>query len=210
MQRFYTPRMELQLPGSCAVIAAIMRMPIACFDPFAGLARQILDAIQAMPFPAMQSLLGPAFPDGNHNYWKSTLQAEFSDEAISIVVEHGNRMRSPLSALVIEYYGGAAGRVAGDATAFPYRHLPWDVLMVAQWTDPSESSLHRQWARDGEDALRPFAGGGHLLSALDADDTASTAFGPNLSRLSAIKAKYDPDNFFHVNQNIKPSLAQSV
>ena len=87
---------------------------------------------------------------------------------------------------------------------------PWDVLMVAQWTNPAESASHRAWARDAEDALRPFFAGAHLLAALDVDDSAPTAFGANLPRLSAIKAKYDPNNFFRVNQNIKPSLAQSV
>ena len=96
----------------------------------------MVDTIQALPFPAMQALLAPSFPDGNHNYWKSTLQRELSDDAIDAIVEHANRMTSPLSAVVLEYYGGAAGRVPSDATAFPHRDLPWDILFIAQWTDP--------------------------------------------------------------------------
>ncbi len=166
----------------------------------------IVDGVQAMPFPMMQSLLGASFPDGNHNYWKSRLQRELSDEAISAIVEHANRLNSPLSVVVFEYYGGAAGRVSSEATAFPHRHLPWDILFLAQWTDPAQSDMHRDWARSGEEVLQPFSENAHLLSALDveAEDVVKTAFGSNLPRLAAIKKKYDPSNFFRVNHNIAP------
>jgi FAD/FMN-containing dehydrogenase len=166
----------------------------------------ILDGIQAMPFSAMQSLLTPSFPDGNHNYWKSTLQRELSDDAISAIVDHANRLSSPLSFVVLEYYGGAAGRVSSEATAFPHRNLPWDILFLAQWTNPAQTNMHRDWARSGEEILRPFSENAHLLSALDveADDVIKTAFGPNWPRLAAIKKKYDPTNFFRVNHNINP------
>ena len=160
----------------------------------------------------MQALLAPSFPDGNHNYWKSTLQRELSDDAINAIVEHANRMRSPLSAVIIEYYAGAAGRVPSHATAFPHRDLPWDILFIAQWTDPAETVAHREWARSGEESLRPFSANAHLLSALDVEpeDVIDTAFGPNLPRLAAIKTKYDPTNFFRVNYNIKPALTESA
>jgi len=120
-------------------------------------------------------------------------------------------MRSPLSFVVVEYYGGAAGRVPKDATAFPHRDLPWDILFTAQWTDLAETPAQRDWARSGEEALRPFAANAHLLSALDVEgeDVINTAFGANLPRLAAVKKKYDPTNFFRVNQNIKPGLAQA-
>jgi hypothetical protein len=158
----------------------------------------------------MQSLLGPSFPDGNYNYWKSTLQRNLSDDAVALIVEHGNRMTSPLSAVVLEYYGGAASRVPKDATAYPHRDLPWDILFIAQWADPALTAAQRDWARSGEDILRPFSANAHLLSALDieSEEVIHTAFGPNLSRLSEVKKKYDPANFFRVNQNIRPELAR--
>jgi FAD binding domain/Berberine and berberine like len=173
-------------------------------QPLRKFGNPILDGIQAMPFPTMQSLLGPSFPDGNHNYWKSTLQQELPDDAISAIVEHANRLQSPLSFVVLEYYGGAAGRISSEATAFPHRHLPWDILFIAQWADPAQTDAHRDWARSGEEMLRPFSANAHLLSALDieTEDVIKTAFGPNLSRLAAIKKKYDPSNFFRVNHNI--------
>jgi len=177
-------------------------------QPLRKFGSPILDGIQAMPFPVMQSLLSPSFPDGNHNYWKSTLQHELPDDAIAAIVEHSNRLSSPLSFVVLEYYGGAAGRVPSDATAFPHRSLPWDILFCAQWTDPVQTNMHRDWARSGEEILRPFSQNAHLLSALDVEgeDVIKTAFGPNLTRLAAIKRKYDPANFFRVNQNIKSGI----
>ena len=173
-------------------------------QPLRKFGSPIVDGIQPMPFPAMQSLLAPSFPDGNHNYWKSTLQRGLSDDAVSAIVEHANRLRSPLSFVVFEYYGGAAGRISSEATAFPHRHLPWDILFLAQWTDPGQTNLHRDWARSGEELLRPFSENAHLLSALDVEpeDVIKSAFGTNLSRLAAIKKKYDSANFFRVNHNI--------
>lgn len=164
--------------------------------PLRSFRAPVLDAIQPMPFPTMQSLLGPSFPNGNHNYWKSTLQRNLTDDAIAVIVDHANRMTSPLSAIVLEYYGGAAGRVAEDATAYPHRALPWDILFIAQWTDLAQTTAQRDWARSGEEILRPFSANAHLLSALDieSEEVIHTAFGPNLARLSAVKKKYDPTN----------------
>jgi FAD/FMN-containing dehydrogenase len=180
--------------------------------PIRGFGSPVMDAIQRMPFPAMQSMIAPSFPDDNHNYWKSSMLRELPDEAVSTVIERANRMTSPLSMIVIEHYGGAAGRVASDATAFAHRDLPWDIVIAAQWKDPAESPRHRDWARDTEQVLQPFAARAHLLGALDAEsqEIINTAFGANLPRLAAIKSKYDPTNFFRVNQNIRPAMAQTA
>jgi hypothetical protein len=111
---------------------------------------------------------------------------------------------------VIEHYAGAAGPVPNDATAYPHRHLPWDIIFGSQWTDPTETATHRDWARFGEERLQAFSANAHLLSALDveSEEIIHTAFGPNLARLTAVKKKYDPTNFFRVNQNIRPELAR--
>ncbi|HXJ87942.1 MAG TPA: FAD-binding oxidoreductase [Candidatus Binatia bacterium] len=196
------------IPCYCGNVADGERV----LQPLRKFGSPILDGIQPMPFPAMQSLLAASFPDGNHNYWKSTLQRELPDDAISAIVEHTNGLQSPLSCTVLEYYGGAAGRLSNDATAFPHRHLPWDILFIAQWTDSVQTKLHRDWARTGEEILRPFSQNAHLLSALDveADDVIKTAFGSNLARLAAIKKKYDPTNFFRVNQNIRPGTQEAA
>jgi hypothetical protein len=167
----------------------------------------LLDAIQPMPFPMMQKLLDDAFPDGTQNYWKSTFVTELSDEVIDLIVEGANKAQSPLSAVVIEFYGGAAGRVGTSETAFAQRQSEYDIGIMAQWTDPAENNTHIGWARDLSDALSPYSSGRYLLNFLseESPDTIKSAFGDNYSRLAEVKKKYDPENFFSLNQNIKPA-----
>jgi hypothetical protein len=166
----------------------------------------MMDAIQPLPFPQMQTMLDAAFPDGNHNYWKSTFLREFSDEAIDVLVEHAKRATSPLSAVVVEYYGGAAGRVSVSESAFAQRHAQYSINITAQCTDPGESLRQSEGARGLADSMRPFSSGGYLLNFLgdEGEDTIKATFGPNYDRLRAVKKKYDPKNFFSLNQNIKP------
>jgi FAD/FMN-containing dehydrogenase len=167
----------------------------------------LLDAIQPMPFPGMQSLLDGAFPDGHQNYWKSTFLQALSDEAIDLLVAHANRAPSPLSSVVIEYYGGAASRFGVAETAFVHRAAHYYVGILAQWTDPEASPRHTAWARFLADALRPYASGAYLLNFLgeEGNDTIRAAFGENYPRLVEVKNRYDPTNFFRLNQNITPT-----
>ncbi|HTW26775.1 MAG TPA: FAD-binding oxidoreductase [Acetobacteraceae bacterium] len=176
--------------------------------PVRGFATPLLDAIQPMPFPAMQSLLDPAFPEGTRNYWKSSFLRELSDQAIDTIVDHGNRALSPLSAIVIEFYGGAAGRPGHPDTAFAQRQAAFNVGVMAQWTDPAENERNIAWTRAAIEALSPYRREGYLLNFLDEEgsDAVREAFGANYTRLAALKAKYDPDNFFRLNQNVPPAL----
>jgi hypothetical protein len=168
----------------------------------------MVDAIQPMPFPQMQTSLDAAFPGGNHNYWKSTFLRELSDDAIAILVEHANRATSPLSGVVIEYYGGVASRIGVSETAFAQRQAQYSVLILAQWVDPGESHHHIEWARGLSDSMRPFSSGAYFLNYLgeEGEDAIKAAFGSNYDRLMAVKKKYDPKNFFCLNQNIKPEV----
>jgi FAD/FMN-containing dehydrogenase len=213
-------------PEELTAYAALITTPdghpavavIACYcgDPAQGklvlrplreFGSPLMDAVQPMPFPAIQKLLDGAFPDGTQNYWKSDFVREMSDEVIDLIVTHANRMKSPLSAVVIEYYGGAAGRIGISQTAFAQRQAEYDIRFMAQWTDLTEKEVHVAWARDMADALRPHASGGHLLNFLgeESPDMIQAAFGPNYARLAQVKKKYDPTNFFSINQNIKPA-----
>jgi FAD/FMN-containing dehydrogenase len=167
----------------------------------------LADAFQPMPFPVLQSMLDAAFPDGNLNYWKSTFMGEFPDAAIDVAVEHANRATSPLTAVVIEYYGGAAGRIPSNATAFPHRRMYYDFGILTQWSSPAETAAQIDWTRRFSDAMKPFSSGAYLLSFLDQepDEIIKAAFGSNYDRLGAVKKKYDPTNFFRVNHNIRPA-----
>lgn len=167
----------------------------------------LLDAVQLMPFPAMQQLLDGGFPDGSHNYWKASFVPKLTDQVIDLLVEHGNRMRSPMSAVVIEFYGGAPARIGANESAFAQRAAEFNVAMIAQWADPAETATHVAWARDMYDAFEPHSSGMHLLNFQSeaGDDMVRTAFGKNYARLAEVKRKYDPANFFSLNQNIAPT-----
>ena len=175
--------------------------------PLREFATPLLDAIQPMPFPMMQQLLDGAAPHGLHNYWKSTFLRDLSDTAIDEIVTHANRATSPLSAVIIEQYGGAQSRIADDATAFAHRHEGYDMAIAAVWTPAEESDRHIAWARGFAEAMTPHRSGAYLLNFLgeESDDTIRAAFGVNYDRLVEIKTKYDPTNFFRRNQNVKPA-----
>jgi hypothetical protein len=99
-------------------------------------------------------------------------------------------------------------RVAPDATAFAYRNSDFAPMMAGFWNDPSEADANLTWVREFSDALRPLGAGGGYINFMDADDSPRTAdnYGQNWARLRQVKAKWDPDNVFHINQNIPPAL----
>jgi hypothetical protein len=177
--------------------------------PLRDFATPVLDALGPLPFPAMQSLLDDAFPAGNHNYWKSAFLPDLSDEAISVLVEHAQRVTSPMTAVVVEYYGGAASRVGNTETAFAHREAQYSIGILSQWPGTEDAQPHIDWTRGLADALKPFGSGAYLLNFLDVegDDVIRAAFGQNYARLVEVKNKYDPSNFFQVNHNISPTAA---
>src|SRR6516165_12054665 len=117
----------------------------------------MVDMIQPLPFPQIQTLLDAGFPDGNHNYWKSAFLREFGNDVIAIVVQYANRVTSPLSGVVVEYYGGAASRVAVSEAAFAQGRAQYCINIPAQWTHAGESRRHIEWARGLADSIRTFS-----------------------------------------------------
>ena len=167
----------------------------------------MLDAIEAMPFPVMQSMLEQSFPDKSYNYWKSTFVKSFSDDVIDLLIEHMERPKSPLTTVVIEYYAGAPTRVPVAETAFPHRDHLYYINIMPQWLEPADNDQHVAWARGLFDALRPYSNGAYLPNFFsdEVPEQSRVAYGDNYARLAALKAKYDPTNFFSLNQNIKPT-----
>jgi len=175
-------------------------------EPLRAFGSPLLDAIQPMPFPVMQRLADEASPDNVHNYWKSTFLNELSDETIDLIVEHGNRVESPLTHVLIQLFNGQVGRVGNADTAFAQRQAGYNVGIEAKWIDPAESEKHTTWARAFSEALKPHSGKAYLLNFLgDEDpDLVRGAFGSSHARLVELKTKYDPTNFFSLNQNVEP------
>ncbi|MFC0396877.1 FAD-binding oxidoreductase [Paraburkholderia rhizosphaerae] len=166
----------------------------------------VLDGIEPMPFPVMQSLIEQSFPDKSYNYWKSTFVKAIDDDTIDLLIEHAARTTSPLTSVIIEYYAGAPTRVEPTQTAFAHRAPQYNINLTAQWLDAAETDQHIGWTRALFDALRPQSTGAYLPNFFsdEVPDQAKVAFGANYARLAALKTKYDPTNFFSLNQNIKP------
>jgi hypothetical protein len=174
--------------------------------PLRAFGSPVFDAIQPMPFPMMQKLVDQMSPDGTHNYWRSTFIRGLSDEVIDLLIEHGNRMESRLSRIVIQFFGGAAGRVGPADTAFAQRQAEYNIGIETQWTDAAESEKHIVWTRTLSDAPKPYSSYAYLLNFIcdEEPDAIRAAFGSNHARLVELKTKYDPTNFFSLNQNVAP------
>ena len=111
-----------------------------------------------------------------------------------------------MTACILEHIGGAASRVAPDATAYPHRAAGFNLLILTQWTDPADTEANIAWTRETFEALRPHMARRRYVNYLSADDGGYVrdAYGPNYERLLTIKRRYDPDNLFRLNQNIDP------
>jgi hypothetical protein len=191
------------VPGHCGPLAdgekAVQK--IKAFGP------PILDVIGPMPYSALNGMMDAAFPKGALNYWKAQFLAELSDGAIDTLVGCFEACPSPMSMIVLEHFHGAATRVPVTDTACTLRTAGFNAVIISQWTDPTESDRHIAWARDTFSALQPYFGQTRYMNYLADDesgDPAAAVYGPNYARLRELKRKYDPDNFFHVNVNIKP------
>ena len=181
----------------------------AAMRPLKGFGSPVLDALAPMPYCQLNGMLDAGYPKGAFNYWKSSFLAQLSNDAIDIIVESFARCPTPMCQMLIEYLHGAATRVGVSDTAFPVRAEGYNFLVLGQWTEPSISDRCIAWTRQTYAAMAPFFATARYVNYLDEDDVGdpvAAAYGPNYRRLQQLKAKYDPENFFHMNQNIRPAL----
>jgi FAD/FMN-containing dehydrogenase len=160
-----------------------------------------------MPYTAVNQMLDAAYPRGAFNYWKSNFLAELRDDAIDAIADAYDRCSSTMSDLVLEHFHGAVTRVGVGDTAFPHRTVGENFLVLAQWTTPSDGDRCKAWARETYAMMQPYFSKARYVNYLDDDETGdpvAAAYGPNYERLRRLKAKYDPTNFFYLNQNIRP------
>jgi FAD/FMN-containing dehydrogenase len=174
--------------------------------PLKSQGRPIMDALGPMPYVAQQRLFDGGFPTGAYYYTKGDFLADLTDEAIEVFAEYARTKPSAASGVLVQTACGAASRVASGAMAFAHRQFPYAPVIVSEWVDAADSEKNVGWARDFWRALHPFAGDGVYVNDLSHDDgdRVRMAYGSNYERLAALKKKYDPDNFFHLNPNIKP------
>jgi FAD/FMN-containing dehydrogenase len=166
----------------------------------------VMDAIGAMPYCQVNTMLDAAYPRGALNYWKSNFLSSLSDEAIRTMIDCFAKCPTPMGQLLLEHFHGAVTRVGVTDTAFPHRAVGYNLLVLSEWMDRKDNNACTAWARESYTAMQPFMGSSRYVNYLGDDeqsDAVGTAYGPNYRRLQELKAKYDPENFFHMNQNIR-------
>jgi FAD/FMN-containing dehydrogenase len=165
------------------------------------------DMVGRVPYPVANTGVDWLFQKGTLNYWKSAFFSELTDAAITILIDAFASAPTELCALVIEDFHGAVTRIDPTATAYPHRERGHNLLLISQWTDPRDTDACIAWARSTFEALSPHMADRSYTNYLPADDydQVRQAYGVNYQRLVELKRRYDPNNFFHLNQNIDPS-----
>ena len=176
------------------------------FKPIRQFSPPAIDFAGPIPFPALQSMFDPLYPPGQQWYWRSDFFKTYNDQAIDLQVKYARQLPNPYSTTHIYPINGAAQHLGNQDTAWGYRDANFAQVIVGVDPDPANNAHMIQWAKDYWLALHPHsAGGGYVNMIMDEGvEGVKGAYGGNYARLAQVKAKYDPHNFFHVNQNIKP------
>jgi FAD/FMN-containing dehydrogenase len=178
----------------------------AATRPMRTVGRPLLDHVGPAPFPVVQSTFDGLFVPGLQWYWRADNFTELSDEAIVRTVEHGSKIPTMLSTMHLYPLNGAAQRVGRNDSAYSFREALFCEVIVGVDPDPANAETITKWCKDYWEALHPHSAGGAYVNFMmdEGQDRIQAAFRDNYSRLAAIKKKYDPTNFFRVNQNIQP------
>jgi FAD/FMN-containing dehydrogenase len=181
----------------CAVLEAIRDE----LQPAAG-------DLAVVPFLTIQTITDEIFAHGLRTYIKAGFVDDLPDALIDALLERAESIASPISQVELLAMGGAIARVHPDATAFPFRGARWLINIPATWHDAADDEREIAWARETYAAVKPFLSEGTYVNFMgdDEDDTAAGAYGATLARLQQVKAIYDPDNVFHLNQNVTPAV----
>jgi FAD/FMN-containing dehydrogenase len=181
-------------------------------DPIRGYRPPAFEFVVPMPFPTLQSMFDGLYPPGLHWYWKAGFFNEISDEAIAAHVRFAVELPTLHSTMHLYPVNGAAHRIAREDTAWSYRDAVWSQVIVGVDPDTAKTDSIVHWAREYWSALHPLsAGGGYINFMMDEGEQGVRAtYRDNYGRLAVVKAKYDPENFFSVNQNIKPAASSAT
>lgn len=172
-----------------------------------GLGKPIADVVGPSPFVGWQQAFDPLLTPGARNYWKSHDFTTLSDDAITVVTDAVKHLPGPECEIFIGHVGGAAGRVALDATAFPQRNAHFVMNVHARWREASMDKVCINWAKKLFEAAAPHSTGTAYVNFMPGDeaDRVEKAYGPNYRRLAQVKRQYDPSNLFQMNQNVRPA-----
>ena len=180
-----------------------MLAPIRAFGTPVG------EHLGPMPYTAWQQAFDPLLVPGMRNYWKSHNFSEIPDGAIDVLIASVQKLPSPHCEIFVGMLGGAASRVPADATAYSQRDANFVMNVHSRWETAEEDEKCISWAREFFNNAAPYATGGVYVNFMPADEADRVAGGAYksevMTRLEQLKGKWDPDNFFRMNQNIKPA-----
>ncbi|HMR67395.1 MAG TPA: FAD-binding oxidoreductase [Anaerolineae bacterium] len=178
-------------------------------QPLRDFGQPVLDFSGVMPYVQAQKVFDADYPRGWRRYWKSLNLNGLADAAIERIVSHARRQVSPFSTIALWHIGGAVKRGGANESAFNGRQAAHLLSPEANWTDPAADEANISWLRSLSADMEEFSDGSRYLNfpgfQEEGDEMMRQSFGNQYSRLAALKQKYDPTNFFSLNQNIKPS-----
>jgi len=175
--------------------------------PFKEWGSPLVVEIGRMPYAVMNTILDGGYPPGALNYWLSSFTRGLTDGLIDAAVERFASVPSPMTAMLFERFHGAVTRVGETDTPVPHREEGWNLAITSEWMDPVDTEANIDWTKETFAALQPHLAARRWLNYLGDDaqeDAVRAAYGPNWDRLREVKRRYDPDNVFHLNQNIAP------
>jgi FAD/FMN-containing dehydrogenase len=205
----------LHLRKMCAIVwcyTGSLDAANTILEPVRSFRRPACELFGPMPLPMLQSMFDGLYPPGLQWYWKADFVKELSDEAVALHVEHGSQLPTMHSTMHLYPVNGAAHKTNKADTAWSYRDATWSQVIVGVDPDPANRDAITSWARKYYDALHPHGAGGAYVNFMmdEGEERIRATYRENYERLARIKAKYDPDNFFRVNQNIRPVAAAGV
>jgi FAD/FMN-containing dehydrogenase len=163
--------------------------------------------IGTQPYTQWQKAFDPLLAPGARNYWKSHNFTELSDGALDSMIEFAGKLPSPQCEILIGLIAGAANRVPANAMGYRHRDAKFVLNVHGRWDERKDDERCIAWARAFFQSSAPYASEGAYVNFMteEESDRVAAAYGANYDRLARIKKEYDPDNLFHLNQNIKPS-----
>ena len=200
----------LHMKKMCGIVwcyPGSMEQANAILEPLRNFRKPACELVGPMPFPMLQGMFDGLYPAGLQWYWKADFFKELTDEAIAQHVEHGSKLPTMHSTMHLYPVNGAAHRVGPTETPWSYRDAVWSQVIVGVDPDPAKTDVITAWAKAYYDAMHPYGAGGAYVNFMmdEGEDRVRATYRGNYERLAEVKAKYDPENFFRVNQNIKPA-----
>ncbi len=202
---------DLHMKKMCGIVwcsTGTLEQTNEALAPLRAFRKPVFEHIGPMPFPTLQSFFDPLYPAGLQWYWKADFVNKLSDEAIALHVVHGSKVPTMHSTMHLYPINGAAAKPKNSDTPWSYRDALLSEVIVGVDPDPANKERITSWAREYWDALHPYGAGGAYVNFMmdgEGEDRIRATYRDNYDRLAEIKAKYDPTNFFHVNQNIEPA-----